>query len=95
MRLEVVKERDDYLEVAVEGEDESVLDAVSEVLQSMPGVHYAGHRLLHPLTGRIVLVVKTDPAQVKARDALLKGLSELAEMADELRSMAERLPPQP
>jgi len=91
MKLDVIKERDDYIEILVKGEDQSIFDAVSEVLQKMHGVEYAGHNLLHPLTGEVRLVVKTKPQGLKARDALLRALEELADMTERLRSQVERL----
>ncbi|MCL7392874.1 MAG: hypothetical protein LZ163_05040 [Thaumarchaeota archaeon] len=91
MKLSVVKERDDYVELIIKGEDQSVLDALSEVLQRMQGVEYAGHALLHPLTGEIRFVVKTKSQEIKARDALLKALEELADITEKLRSYVEAL----
>ncbi|MCL7388058.1 MAG: hypothetical protein LZ159_05055 [Thaumarchaeota archaeon] len=91
MKLSVVKERDDYVELIIKGEDQSVLDALSEVLQRMQDVEYAGHALLHPLTGEIRFVVKTKSQEIKARDALLKALEELADITEKLRSYVEAL----
>ncbi|MCL7398090.1 MAG: hypothetical protein LZ165_03465 [Thaumarchaeota archaeon] len=91
MKLSVVKERDDYVELIIKGEDQSVLDALSEFLQRMQGVEYAGHALLHPLTGEIRFVVKTKSQEIKARDALLKALEELADITEKLRSYVEAL----
>jgi DNA-directed RNA polymerase subunit L len=91
MKLSVVKERDDYVELIIKGEDQSVLDALSEVLQRMQGVEYAGHALLHPLTGEIRFVVKTKSQEIKARDALLKALEGLADITEKLRSYVEAL----
>jgi DNA-directed RNA polymerase subunit L len=91
MKLSVVKERDDYVELIIKGEDQSVLDALSEVLQRMQGVEYAGHALLHPLTDEIRFVVKTKSQEIKARDALLKALEELADITEKLRSYVEAL----
>jgi len=91
MKLSVVKERDDYVELIIKGEEQSVLDALSEVLQRMQGVEYAGHALLHPLTGEIRFVVKTKSQEIKARDALLKALEELADITEKLRSYVEAL----
>ncbi|MEM2910445.1 MAG: RpoL/Rpb11 RNA polymerase subunit family protein [Nitrososphaerota archaeon] len=91
MKLDVIKERDDYIEILVKGEDQSVLDAVSEVLQKMQGVEYAGHSLLHPLTGEVRFIVKTRSQEFKARDILLRALEELADMTERLRSQVEQL----
>jgi len=91
MKLNVVKERDDYIELIIKDEDQSVLDALSEVLQKMQGVEYAGHALLHPLTGEIRLIVKTKSQEIKARDVLLKALEELVDITDKLKSYIEAL----
>lgn len=91
MRLNIVKERDDYIEIIIKDEDQSVLDALSEVLQKMQGVEYAGHTLLHPLTGEIRFIVKTKSNELNVRDALLKALEELADMTERLKSYVERL----
>ncbi|MCS7135931.1 MAG: hypothetical protein NZ931_02410 [Aigarchaeota archaeon] len=91
MKLSVVKERDDYIELIIKDEDQSILDALSEVLQGMQGVEYAGHIPLHPLTGEIKFVLKTKPQEFKARDVLLKALKELADMTERLKSYVEGL----
>ncbi len=91
MKLSVIKERDDYIELIVKDEDQSVLDALSEILQKMQGVEYAGQVLLHPLTGEIRFIVKTKSQELKVRDAILKALEELADMTERLRLYVEGL----
>lgn len=72
-------------------EDISVLDSLSEVLQRMDGVEYSGAVMEHPLTGRIILRVKTDARRLKAVDAVKKAIQELKEIAAELRREFEKL----
>lgn len=91
MRVEIVKEREDYIEFSMFGEDQSILDALSEVLQSIEGVEYAGHKVMHPLTGEVRIVIKTKVDKIKARDALINGLERLGGMLDEILSMLERI----
>ncbi len=91
MKLNLIKERDDYIELIIMDEDQSVLDALSEVLQRMQGVEYAGHALLHPLTGEIKFILKTKPQEIKAREALLKALEELVNMTERLKLYVEGL----
>ncbi|HDD40159.1 MAG TPA: hypothetical protein ENG21_02795, partial [Nitrososphaeria archaeon] len=62
-------------------EDPSLFDSLSEILQKMDGVQYAGMFIEHPLTKRILLRIKTDPSEIKALEALERALKELKDLS--------------
>ncbi|MDW8022008.1 MAG: RpoL/Rpb11 RNA polymerase subunit family protein [Nitrososphaerota archaeon] len=72
-------------------EDLGFFDSLSEILQKMNGVQYAGAFMEHPLTKRIFLRIKTDPSQIKALDALERAVKELEELSSHLREAFEKL----
>ncbi|HIQ29484.1 MAG TPA: hypothetical protein EYH45_02855 [Candidatus Caldiarchaeum subterraneum] len=75
--IRIVNERDDYLEVNISGVDVSIVGSVTDYLNTLDGVEYAGYRVEHPLTGEITLIIKTDAGKLKARDAVKKALANL------------------
>ena len=89
--MQVVNERDDYLEINISDVDVSIVGSVSEYLNTLEGVEYAGYRIEHPLTGNTTLVVKTNPAKLKARDAVKKALTNLKTTLAKLNEEAESL----
>jgi len=91
MKLRLVDERDDFLELEVTGEDESLLDSLSEYVRSVGGVLYAGRRIDHPLTGKISLMVKTEPRIVKARTAVSEALKRLHKDLDDMYTEVQQL----
>jgi DNA-directed RNA polymerase, subunit L len=78
------------LELEVLEEDIGVLDSLSEILQKIDGVEYSSAIMEHPLTGRIILRVKTDAGRLRAVDAVKKAIQELKEISAELRREFER-----
>ncbi|MCC6023725.1 MAG: hypothetical protein LZ166_02920 [Thaumarchaeota archaeon] len=78
------------MELEVLEEDIGVLDSLSEILQKIDGVEYSGAIMEHPLTGRIILRVKTDAGRLRAVDAVKKAIQELKEISAELRREFER-----
>ncbi len=72
-------------------EDPSLFDSISEVMQKMDGVEYAGMFIEHPLTKRILLRVKTNPSKIKALDALKNAIQELKQISSQLREAFEKL----
>lgn len=83
--------RDDFLEIEALDEDPSLFDSVSEVLQKVKGVEYAGMFIEHPLIKRVLLRVKTNPSEVKALDALKAAIQELKRISSQLREAFEKL----
>jgi len=79
------------LEIEALDEDPSLFDSMSEVLQRMSGVEYAGMFIEHPLTKRVLLRVKTDPSKIKALDALKNAVQELKQVSSQLREAFEKL----
>jgi len=72
-------------------EDPSLFDSISEALQRIDGVGYAGIFIEHPLTRRILLRIKTDPSKIKAVDALRMAVEELKQISSQLREAFEKL----
>lgn len=89
--MRILKQRDDFLEIEALEEDPSLFDSLSEILQKMDGVQYAGMFIEHPLTKRILLRIKTDPSEIKALEALERALKELKDLSSQLRGAFEKL----
>ncbi|MEW5955582.1 MAG: DNA-directed RNA polymerase subunit L [Candidatus Micrarchaeota archaeon] len=82
--IEVVKEDDDVLEVALKGENPGLANLVAERLLESKGVSFAASKVDHPLFGNPHLVIKAkDP-----RKELKKALEELA---DEFKALQKEV----
>ena len=75
--IRIINERDDYLEVSISGVDISIVGSVTDYLNMLDEVEYAGYRVEHPLTGEITLIIKTRSEKLKAREAVKKALENL------------------
>jgi len=91
LKIKVLSIRDDYLEIEASEEDPSFFDSLSELMQKIDGVDYAGMFIEHPLTKKIILRVKTDPSKIKAQDALKQAIGELKQISSQLREEFEKL----
>ena len=91
MKLRLLRVRDDFLELEALEEDPAFFDSLSELIQKLDGVEYAGVTIEHPLTKKIIMRVKTDPSKIKAVDAVKKSIQELKEISGELREAFEKL----
>lgn len=91
MKIKILRQRDDFLEIEVLEEDLGLVDSFSEMLQKIDGVQYAETLIEHPLTKRIFLRIKTNPSQIKALEALEKALKDLKELSSQLREAFEKL----
>ncbi|MCF8885175.1 MAG: RpoL/Rpb11 RNA polymerase subunit family protein [Nitrososphaerota archaeon] len=84
MELKITVLRDEFIEIEVLKEDPAILDSLAEILQNIEGVEYAGYMIEHPLTMKLILRVKTNPAKITAREALQKALNELLNISNVL-----------
>jgi len=91
MELRIIRMRDDFLELEALEEDPAFFDSLSELIQRLDGVQYAGITIEHPLTKKIIMRVKTDPSKIKAVDAVKRSIQELKEISGELREAFEKL----
>lgn len=82
---------DDFLELEIMEEDPSILDSLTEVLQKIDGVEYAGIVIEHPLTMKIIVRIKTNPSKIKARDAVIKAVDDLSNIAREISEELKRV----
>lgn len=73
------------------GEDPSIPDSLTEVLQKIDGVEYAGIVIEHPLTMKIIVRIKTNPSKIKARDAIIKAVEDLSNIAREISEELRRV----
>ena len=87
MKIRIVNERKDYMEALITEEDISIVDTLSDYLNMIDGVEYAGHRLEHPLTGEVTLIVKTNE-KITPREAVRKAFQK---MKEELRRLEEEI----
>ena len=74
MEIRIIRVRDDFLELEALEEDPAFFDSLSELIQKLDGVEYAGITIEHPLTKKIIMRVKTDPSKIKAVDAVKLSL---------------------
>ncbi len=72
-------------------EDLSLLDSLSEILQTIEGVEYSGAIIEHPLTKRALLRIKTDGSRTTASEALKKAIQELKDLSAQLKEEFENL----
>ena len=84
MELRLLRKDDGFIELEASGEDPSIFDSLSEILQNMKGVEYAGMVIKHPLSREVVLRVKTNPNTIKAEEALLKAAQELVSLSKDI-----------
>ena len=91
MELKIIRARDDFLELEALDEDPAFFDSLSELIQKLDGVEYAGITIEHPLTKKIIMRVKTNPSKIKAVDAVKRSIQELKGISKELREAFEKL----
>jgi len=91
MRIRIIRVKDDFLELEAVDEDPAFFDSLSELIQKLDGVEYAGITIEHPLTKKIIMRVKTDPLRIKAVDAVRRSIQELKKVSRELREAFEKL----
>jgi DNA-directed RNA polymerase subunit L len=48
MKMKVVEDKQDFLLVEIDGEDQSIINVLTETLNKVDGVMYAGYRIEHP-----------------------------------------------
>jgi len=84
MMVKLVNKRDDYAEIVFSDVDISIVDALTDYLNNIDGVEYAGYRLEHPLTGEITLIIKTKPDKIKTKTAIDNALNSLRETLSKL-----------
>ncbi|MCS7129705.1 MAG: hypothetical protein NZ919_03615 [Candidatus Caldarchaeum sp.] len=89
--MRVVQEAEDFIVFEVEGQDQSLLGMLTEKINTLEGVQYAGYRLEHPLTGIVSVSVKVDPTKTTPRNAVMKALKDLNELVEKLESKVMEL----
>ena len=91
MKLNVVREEEEYLELDFGGEGHSLLNLLQSVLTRDPDVEMAGYTKPHPLMDRSRLFIKTKKG--KSPQAVLKRAVKSAgkEMAEFLDAFEESL----
>ena len=72
--IEVVKEEDDLLEVALKGENQGLANFVAERLLESKGVSFAASKVDHPLLGNPHILVKAKNPR-KELKAVLESLA--------------------
>ncbi|MDJ0269975.1 MAG: DNA-directed RNA polymerase subunit L [Aigarchaeota archaeon] len=90
MKMRIVQERDDFIELLIQEEDASIIDSLSEYINRIDGVEYAGYRIEHPLTGDITLTVKTR-GKPTARRAVLDALKNLRDFVASIQEEVQKL----
>jgi DNA-directed RNA polymerase subunit L len=83
MKMNIIKEESNHLEIEFETKDYTIPDLIASQLRNSPDVEFAGVSKDHPDVGKPVLIIKT--SKKKAKDALIKALDELDEALDDLK----------
>ncbi len=84
MKMKVLEDKQDFLLVEIDGEDQSIINILTETLNKVDGVMYAGYRIEHPLTGIITMSLKVDPSKTTPRKALAEAFKELGRLVKRL-----------
>lgn len=88
MRVEVIREEKNEMEVLFEGED-TLVPVIKNYLLEDEDVEIAAFRREHPLTGKMTLFVRTKKG--KPRDAIRRALerirADLSQFLKEFKSM--------
>ena len=89
-RAVVVEAEDERLgKYLIKGEDHSLGSLLEVVLLSLKGVESAHYENPHPLSDTIRVVVRTD-GSIRPREALLRALEKIEELADEFLELYRR-----
>ncbi|GBC69572.1 hypothetical protein HRbin01_01272 [archaeon HR01] len=91
MRVRIVDEGADFLELEISEADVSLAVMLAEKANSMDGVEYLGYRVEHPLTGVITVTLKTRPGAEPPRTILRKIVDSLGQDLERLLVEVERL----
>jgi len=91
MKMKILKDTQDFLLVEVDGEDQSIINILTETLNKMDGVLYAGYRIEHPLTNTITVSIKVNPSKTTPRGALVEAFKELRNLVKQLEEDVKRL----
>lgn len=91
LEIRVIRKSEYFLELEAVGEDPSVFDSLSEILQGIDGVEYAGITIEHPLTKKVIMRVKTEPGKIKAEEAFSKALKDLSNLSKNLLESFQKL----
>lgn len=82
--LRIIKRREGYYVVELEGEDHTMGNLLSSTLQGVNGVKLAYYELVHPLQRKIRLHVMVDSG-VDIKSVLVEALNRIKELNDEFR----------
>ncbi|MCS7110328.1 MAG: hypothetical protein NZ956_02520 [Candidatus Caldarchaeum sp.] len=91
MKLEIIEEKEDFMVLQVSDVEQSIVNLVTETLNSLEGVLYAGYRVEHPLTGKITVSLKVDSKKTSPRKSLLHAFDRLEKMFESVDKELEVL----
>jgi DNA-directed RNA polymerase subunit L len=91
MKMKVVEDKQDFLLVEIDGEDQSIINVLTETLNKVDGVMYAGYRIEHPLTNTITMSIKINPSKTTTRKALAEAFKELGLVVKRLEEEIGRM----
>jgi DNA-directed RNA polymerase subunit L len=91
MKMKIVEDKQDFLLVEIDGEDQSIINVLTETLNKVDGVMYAGYRIEHPLTNTITLSIKVNPSKTTPRKALAEAFKELGLIVKRLEEEIGRM----
>jgi DNA-directed RNA polymerase subunit L len=91
MKMKVVEDKQDFLLVEIDGEDQSIINVLTETLNKVDGVMYAGYRIEHPLTNTITMSIMVNPSKTTPRKALAEAFKELGLVVKRLEEEIGRM----
>ncbi len=83
-KIEVVKEKENRLEIRLRGEDHTMANLIVKLAIRKPHVTYAAYRIDHPLVSDPVVIIATD-GSVKPIEVLKEVLEDIVRLVDEFK----------
>jgi len=83
MEIEVIKNEKDYLEIAIKGEEYSLVNMLKELLLEDSKVEFAAFRMDHPQIANPVLMVRTSESTPLA--VLKYAIKKMKKQAEEFK----------
>ena len=90
MRIELISNKDNVLEIIVRNEGHTLLNLIVDELNRISHVEYATYALIHPLEKKVKMIVMTD-GNITPLEAIKKAISDVDEKISELRKGIQEL----
>ncbi|AFZ70880.1 DNA-directed RNA polymerase, subunit L [Caldisphaera lagunensis DSM 15908] len=82
--IKITKTDQGIYKVEIEGEDHTIGNLLSTVLQTLKGVNIAYYEVPHPLENRLIIYMDLDE-NIDPKDKLIEALQKIKEMNEEFK----------